>query len=89
MEQNVALYILMYMVQCSVDGGGVRLSDYRNAVRIPRTTFYRHVNSLIEMKIIARVGRDIYTLNDEFVNAVTLCSDQKKPPAFQWNQEKE
>jgi len=89
MKQNVALYILMYMIQCSIGGGVVRLSDYRKSVGIPNTTFFRHVNSLIDMKMIARVGRDIYTLDDEFVEAVNLCRYQKKLPSFRWNQEEE
>jgi len=84
MKVNLALYILRYMIVSASVGQGqlVKLSDFRKSIDAPPNTFHRHVNSLIENDFIVRISRDLYSLNAEFVNHVSLAKYQLPLPSF-------
>lgn len=65
MKCNLALYILMNLLQKSAGQGkvSVTMSHFREINDIPPATFHRHLNSLIEVGFIVRDGRDKYRLS--------------------------
>lgn len=71
MQCNVAIFILIYIVNASfVDDRGVALSEFRSNNGIPASTFYRHVRTLIQARIIARTSRDRYVIHSQFVTRI-------------------
>lgn len=72
MQCNLAVVILNHMLyEASFsDSGGVALSEFRSRHSIPSTTFYRHIRTLIQNRIIARTSRDRYILHHQFIEHV-------------------
>lgn len=80
MQFNLALHILLHiMSELHYDSGGVGLAGYRAEYQIPSSTFYRHVNSLIQLNIIKRVERDKYVISPMFYD---LACELPKAMAF-------
>lgn len=70
MKANLALFIFMNLVreQCHEQGRAVGLSYLKHFMRIPESTFYRHVNNLIDNDLIIRIGRDKYSVSHELMS---------------------
>jgi len=49
------------------------LTPFMHGYNVPRTSFYRSVNKLIEYGFILRVGRDRYILGSSFMQVVEVC----------------
>lgn len=66
MSFNLAVYIIQYMLFNSVGeiDEEVQLTNLMHENDIPRATFYRYVNNLIDMKIIQRSGRGMYKFTE-------------------------
>lgn len=79
MKVNLALFILQrVIIDCSYGGQGrSKLSDYMYWNNIPRTTFYRHVNSLLEGQFLVRHGNGEYGLHPEFVKIMAKVNHQQ------------
>lgn len=68
MITNLAVAILQEVVHKSAMGKSpVSLSAYRKFLGCPNSTFYRHVNQLIQARMIARVARDQYVIHSMFL----------------------
>lgn len=70
---NLSIEILMYVVRMSsvsTAGQGIQLSTWRKECKIPSTTFYAHLNVLIEKRILKRVKRDRYKLSFAFTGRI-------------------
>jgi DNA-binding IclR family transcriptional regulator len=73
MQTNLAVCILSYVLKAHInDDGGVALSVFRLKYNIPASTFYRHVNTLIQARIIARISRDSYVMHHSFITGVAV-----------------
>lgn len=67
----MALALLLYILQVEkgtgrVGGSEFRLATIRKSADVPKSTFYRAIQILIEMKMIIRVSRDVYRLHPGF-----------------------
>lgn len=77
----LAVYILKYIATMQAMGGeSVKLSNLMVANNIPRSTFYRAVNDLLDANVIERVSVGQYSLTMTFahlVNNVVLLSNRE------------
>lgn len=79
MQTNLAIHILLHLIRKlkESEGEGVKLSDIRHRWGVPASTFYRHVNSLMQCGIVAREERDRYVLRVEFIGDVSEVQSRK------------
>lgn len=49
---------------------GSSMVKFRTQWHIPKSTFFRHMNALIDLEIVSRVGRDRYTIHDNHYDNV-------------------
>ena len=70
MEVNLAIIIMSHILvqQSAQEGRSVKLSEYMQEYGIPRATFYRHVRTLLDNRIIEKYGRDRYGMHRDFVS---------------------
>jgi len=68
MKVNLALNIFEYIVRCSsaYNGAPISMKLFREDLKIPKGTFYRHMNTLIEIGWVVRTKRDNYAVSAKF-----------------------
>lgn len=50
----------------------VRLLGHAQAINVPRSTYYRAINSLIEFGLIRRVGMDLYEMGSVVTSSINI-----------------
>ncbi len=59
-----------YLERDNTDRVGSSMVKFRTQWHIPKSTFFRHMNALIDLEIVSRVGRDRYTIHDNHYDNV-------------------
>lgn len=81
MRNNLALYLITYIMHhmSLYAVGEVCLSEFKRMYAIPPATFHRHINSLLDEKVIIRVKRDTYALHPKFCTYVKNIAEDFQP----------